>query len=112
MKKSLIVLPVLFLAACSQANGDGGVYHRVGQTAFEQQHGMSSALVIADDEQSVYIENSWAKTPLVLKNQGGQKIVQQDGFDLYLLEVNGKTAILTDIDNPKQQFRFEKGEQQ
>jgi hypothetical protein len=47
-----------------------------------------------------------------LKNQGGQKIVQQDGFDLYLLEVNGKTAILTDIDNPKQQFRFEKGEQQ
>ena len=73
---------------------------------------MSSALVIADDEQSAYIENSWAKTPLVLKNQGGQKIVQQDGFDLYLLEVNGKTAILTDIDNPKQQFRFEKGEQQ
>ena len=61
MKKSLIVLPVLFLAACSQANGDGGVYHRVGQTAFEQQHGMSSALVIADDEQSAYIENSWAK---------------------------------------------------
>lgn len=100
----------LFLAACSQADGIDGTYYRVGQTAFEKSKGMSSALVLSNGAKVAVMKNSWGDTPLVLKKRGKQIFIQEDGMDMYQLEVSGKTAVLTDIDNPNQKYRFKKGD--
>lgn len=108
--KKILILSFLFLTSCSQANGVDGTYNRVGQTVFEKEKGMSTALVLSNDGRNAVLKNSWGDTDLFIKTNGNQTVVQQNGIDVYKLEVSGKYAILTDIDNPEQKYRFEKGD--
>ncbi|MCS4534026.1 hypothetical protein [Neisseria montereyensis] len=106
--KNIFFVFALFGFGYAQANGIDGTYQRIGQTHFEAQHGMSSALVITNKGKIVRLKNAWGDTPLKLTRKNGKNIIQQNGFDLYQLDVTGKTATLTDIDNIDQVYRFER----
>lgn len=104
----LWMVVLLCLSACSDAADIDGTYHRVGQTAFEKSKGMSSALVLSNKGQTAVMKNSWGDTVLLLKKDGKTKVIHY-GADIYRLDVSADTAILTDVDNPAQKYRFKKG---
>ena len=110
MKKMILCFLISGLAACSQAQAVDGTYERVSQTTFEKQHGMSVALVVTDNGRYAVMKNGWGDTPLLIADEEGSKVVQQNGVSLYRFEL-GQAGELTliDIDNPTQKFHFQKG---
>ncbi|MDO5073145.1 MAG: hypothetical protein Q4D63_01955 [Neisseria animaloris] len=108
MKNAAICLFSLLVVACGFSDGIDGRYVRKDATPFEEQQGMSRALNVYGEGESMVLENAWGDVPLAVEPDGKKFVVMMNGQAAYSVAFQNGEAVISDLIATENVYRFVK----